>query len=223
MPHRLITWTLGVTLTCCSLACGPLDELELASFKAASTGSDLLPGTKAAEVSPDEGSDLIPGTPTNPSQKGEDLYTGPGPAVGDCSPRQTPLTVAGGVQAGRVSVTNDEKHLIVSVRTMKRYQVLAVHVYAGIKRAPSSLESFPVIKTHAAPVNRTSVLVPLSRLPARCGRQLTMAVHVELVYLGSQVIVTASGWAEGPTALSKSGAGWSFKQAICCPPEEEQP
>jgi hypothetical protein len=223
MPHRIVSWTLGLTLTCCSLACGPLEELELASSRVASTGSDLLPGTKAAEVSPNNGSDLISGTPTNPAQTGEDHYIGAGPAVSDCSPRQTSLTIAGGLQAGRVSVTNDEKNLIVDVRAQNRYQILSVQIYAGAGKAPASVELFPVKQTHAAPVNSTSVAVPLSKLSAHCGRQLTMAIHVELVYLGSEVIVTASGWAEGPTPLSKSSPGWSFEQTICCPPEEAQP
>jgi len=230
MTLRTITWALGITALTCSLACGPLDEADLTrSERMASTGSsDLLPGTEPAPEPADTGEDLMPGTTTRAAaQESGDLYTGPGPAVGDCSPRQTPLTTDGGNQAGRVSVTNDEKNLIVSVRTANRYQLLTVRVYAGPGPVPAAADLFPIKQTQANPVKATSVSVPLSKLSASCGHKLTLAVHVELLYLGSEVIVTDSGWAEGPTRLSEqtpdAQLGWIFEHPVCCPPLEEQP
>ncbi|MBK8610035.1 MAG: hypothetical protein IPL84_08805 [Chitinophagaceae bacterium] len=135
------------------------------------------------------------------------------------------MLVAGqSINAGTVSVTNDDEYIYVTYNTANGWFLTETHLYVGdcaaipVNNPGNPIPGhFPYSGTHA---NLTSYTyqVPISQIaPGSCGCIAAHAV-VKQYNSSNQVINSQTAWGNG-TRINPSGGNWGMKFEYCsCEP-----
>jgi hypothetical protein len=137
-----------------------------------------------------------------------------------CESTTVNLLAGQSINAGSVSVINDNNFIYVTYTTANGYTLKQTHLYVGdcalipVNNAGNPVPGrFPYKATHSNATTYT-VTIPISAIPAgSCG---CIAAHAALQKLNSsgQVIDSQTGWGNG-TLINPNGGNWGMKFAYC--------
>jgi hypothetical protein len=144
----------------------------------------------------------------------------PGEEPGDiCEPRSTDLIAAQQFDTGTVTLSNTEDTFEIEVLPDAPYQLLEVHVYAGVDPiVESEPGQFPYTVEFDEPTNSYHLSIPVTELKVGCGDELNVAVHAVVVSFedGAEVF-NETAWMFGNGNMQfDEGWGWSWAYSICC-------
>lgn len=124
------------------------------------------------------------------------------------------------INAGSVTVQNDDSFIYVTYSTSNGYTLKETHLYVGdcalipVNRPGNAIPGqFPYKATHNN-ITTYTVAVPISAIPlGGCG---CVAAHAVVQKLGAsgQAVDTQTGWGEG-TLINPNGTSWGMKFAYC--------
>jgi hypothetical protein len=143
---------------------------------------------------------------------------------GFCEATTVDLLAGQTINAGTVTVINDNDYIYVTYTTANGYTLKQTHLYVGgcalipVNNAGNPVPGqFPYKATHNNATSYT-VTVPISAIPAgSCG---CIAAHaaVQKLNAAGQVIDSQTGWGNG-TLINPDGGNWGMKFAYCsCSP-----
>lgn len=140
------------------------------------------------------------------------------PEVLLCVPLQQNLYAGQTIDAGDVTIENNNTTLKINVQTQDGWMLKALHIYVGTTPVPTNAGGnvapgqFPYKTTYASPVSSATISIPISDLGVQCFGAVYIAVHAEVVK-GSQ---SETAWAEGPFPFLGGQWGWSMNYQVCC-------
>ena len=153
-------------------------------------------------------------TTTNPTVSFDEYYSGA------CPTSTTPLIAGQHINAGNVTVSNDDAYIYVTYNTENGYVLRETHLFVGgceaipvTNAGNPSPGQFPYKNSHNDCTTFT-YRVPISAIPAgSCG---CVAAHAALVKYGAngQVIDSQTGWGSG-TLINPNGGSWGMKFQYC--------
>lgn len=174
----------------------------------------FLASCKKASPDPDSA------TTINPAPLTGDIVTGRVGIGGNCDPQTVSLIAGQNINAGSISVTNDNDFIYVTYTSDNGYLITQTHLYVGdcalipVNGQGNPLPGhFPYSSAHNN-ISSYTYQVPISALPAgTCG---CIAAHCVLVKLGASgnVIETQTGWGNG-TRINPTGGNWGMKFSYC--------
>jgi hypothetical protein len=139
---------------------------------------------------------------------------------GDCEPTVTTLIAGQTINAGTISVTNDNSFIYVTYTTANGYVLTETHLYVGPQALiPTNKPGnpipgqFPYGNIHSNLTTYTYA-VPLSSIPlGACG---VIAAHsvVKKLDANGQVIESQTGWGNG-TQINLSSGNWGMAFPYC--------
>lgn len=142
--------------------------------------------------------------------------------IDNCVPTEVSLIAGQTINAGTVTVTNDDSYIYVTYTAENGYLLTKTHVYAGdCELVPVNSQGnpvpglFPYQTAHNNLTNYTYA-IPVSAI-GNCG---CIAAHAALVKLNAsgQVIEQQTGWGNGIRINPNSGNwGMKFSYCICTP------
>ncbi|MCY7291871.1 MAG: hypothetical protein LH615_06780 [Ferruginibacter sp.] len=155
--------------------------------------------------------------PSDPNT-GQGIFGRNGP--GDCTPKIVSLIAGQHINAGTVSVTNDDDFIYVTYTTANGYTIKQTHLYVGkcalipVNRSGNAVPGqFPYASAHSN-ITSYTYLVPISAIIAgNCGCIAAHAVVQKLDGNG-HVIDEQTAWGNG-TRINPRGGSWGMKFEYC--------
>lgn len=139
---------------------------------------------------------------------------------GGCPTTSTPLIAGQHINAGNVSVSNDDTYIYVTYNAENGYVLTETHLFVGDCEAIPVTNSgnpspgqFPYKNSHDDCTTYT-YKVPIAMIPVgSCG---CIAAHAALVKYGAngQVVDSQTGWGSG-TLINPNGGNWGMKFQYC--------
>jgi hypothetical protein len=139
---------------------------------------------------------------------------------GDCLETTVNLMAGQTIDAGYVSVINDDANIYVTYSTSNGYTLKETHLYVGdcalipVNKPGNPIPGqFPYNATHNN-VTTYTVTVPISAIPlGACGCIAAHAV-VQKLDASGQVLDSQTAWGQG-TLINLSGGNWGMKFDYC--------
>lgn len=139
-------------------------------------------------------------------------------------PAQASNLIAGqNIDAGDVSITNDDTNLYVQISTQDGWLLTETHIFAGTGAIPVNKKGtpvpghFPYQNAFSPGVSSYTEVIPLAGLNIACGDSLKVAVHAVVVRPSGDGTEEQTAWGDGE---SFNTPRWSFfsTYASCCEP-----
>jgi len=183
------------------------NDLTLAKKDSQALAETQQAGRYATNLDPDEGN-VISGRST----------------PGDCTPTEVMLVAGQTIDAGTVTVSNDDTYIYVTYTTTNGWVLTQTHLYVGdcalipVNNPGNPIPGqFPYASAHNS-VTTYTYQIPISRIPMEeCGCIAAHAV-VKKYNSANQVVDSQTGWGNG-VRINLSGGNWGMKFDFCsCTP-----
>lgn len=150
--------------------------------------------------------------------------------VEESCPNQVSTLIAGqNIDAGDVSVTNDDTNLYVQISTQDGWLITETHIFAGTGAIPVNRKGipvpghFPYANAFSPGVTSYTEVIPLSGLNITCGEELKVAVHAVVNRVVGGVTESQTAWGDGEGFNTPRWAFYSLYATCCAPPPPPPP
>lgn len=145
-------------------------------------------------------------------------------------PDQVSNLIAGQhIDAGDVSITNDDTNLYVEITTQDGWLITETHIFAGTGAIPTNRKGtpvpgrFPFNNAFSPGVSSYTEVIPLAGLNIACGDELKVAVHAVVVRPAGDGTEEQTAWADGEGFNTPRWSYFNLYTTCCEPPPPPPP